>query len=61
MKARKQQALEELKEWCEKFDIDMWDDGDGIGVYIGQDCHLLSIKTITADNIQTELNRMREC
>lgn len=57
----KQQALEELKAWCEKWGADIHPLKNGL--FINADDFLFvqkGVSMINADTIQTELNRMKD-
>jgi hypothetical protein len=58
----KQQALEELKAWCEKFGASISAGEHNSSVYIEDKSSYIMVgkECIDADTIQTELNRMKD-
>ena len=56
----KQQALEELMAWCDRYDIELWDDGGFIGLYFGEEYYPLQCGVITSKALRTELNRVKD-
>jgi hypothetical protein len=57
----KQQALQELMEWCEKYDTDIHPLKNGL--FINADDFLFvpkGVSIINADTLQAELNRMKQ-
>ena len=56
----KQQALEELKAWCEKFNIEIASTSGDIVIQIGDQTLLHTGCIVMDSDIQTELNRMKD-
>lgn len=56
----KQQALEELAAWCEKFDIEIASNEYGIVIQTGDQTLLHTGHIVMDGDIQTELNRMKD-
>ena len=56
----KQQALEELMAWCEKFDIEIASNEYGIVIQTGDQTLFHAGRIVMHSDIQTELNRMKE-
>jgi len=56
----KKQALEELMAWCDRYDIELWDDGVSLGLYFGEEYFRLDCRVITSKALQKELDWMKK-
>lgn len=55
----KQQALQELMAWCDKFNTEIASNEHGIVIQIGDETLLHTGHIVMQSDIQTELNRMK--